>query len=299
MKQTVIGIFNKEDEARRAVRELESLGFDRSDIDVSSGGSSNALRQETSAVHSTSDSDESSSDDTFGERVSKFFRRMFDDDDESNTYSNAARNRHVVTVQAITPDEAIAASRVLDDAGAIDVNEASDMDHKTTPIRQVSDDSTSVYNRNTSSETNTDDSSRMLQQDENINSDGSRSIPVIEEQFEVGKREVQTGGVRVRSRIVERPVEETLRLREETVNVTRTPADRPATESDLSNFQDSEIELTETAEVPVVNKEARVVEEVRLDKEVEDREEVIRDTVRRTDVEVEKTPKEKKPKKRT
>jgi stress response protein YsnF len=36
-----------------------------------------------------------------------------------------------------------------------------------------------------------------------------------------------------------------------------------------------------------VGKTARVVEEVRLDKQVEERDEVIRDTVRRTDVDVE------------
>jgi hypothetical protein len=47
--------------------------------------------------------------------------------------------------------------------------------------------------------------------------------------------------------------------------------------------------MTETEEVPVVKKEARVVEEVRLKKDVRERDEVIRDTVRRKDVEVDET----------
>ena len=112
------------------------------------------------------------------------------------------------------------------------------------------------------------------------------AIPIIEEELHVGKRVVETGGARLRSRIVERPIEENINLREEHVHVERTPVNRPATDADLSNFQEGEIEITEHAEVPVVAKEARVVEEISLEKEVEEREETIRDTIRRTDVEI-------------
>ena len=48
--------------------------------------------------------------------------------------------------------------------------------------------------------------------------------------------------------------------------------------------------MRETAEVPVVSKEARVVEEVSLDKEITERQETIRDTVRNTEVDVEQIP---------
>lgn len=114
------------------------------------------------------------------------------------------------------------------------------------------------------------------------------TIPIIKEDLEIGKKEVETGGVRLHSKITERPVEETVNLKEERVTVERTPVDRPASEADLHNSGDKEIELTETSEVPVVAKEARVVEEVSLNKEVEDREETVRDTVRSTEVDVEK-----------
>jgi stress response protein YsnF len=99
---------------------------------------------------------------------------------------------------------------------------------------------------------------------------------------------VETGGVRVRSRIVERPVEEHIRLREEHVDIERTAVNRPVSGDELSNFQEGEIELTERAEVPVVNKEARVVEEVRVSKNVEQHDETIRDTVRETEVDIDK-----------
>jgi len=51
--------------------------------------------------------------------------------------------------------------------------------------------------------------------------------------------------------------------------------------------QERTVEVTETAEEPVVRKQARVVEEVVVGKEQEERTETVRDTVRRTEVEVE------------
>jgi uncharacterized protein (TIGR02271 family) len=84
------------------------------------------------------------------------------------------------------------------------------------------------------------------------------------------------------------PVEETVRLREETVRVERRPVDRPATAADLKANADETIELTETAEEAVVSKRARVVEEVVVHKDVEEHTETVRDTVRRTDVDVDR-----------
>ena len=52
-------------------------------------------------------------------------------------------------------------------------------------------------------------------------------------------------------------------------------------------FHEGTIEVTETSEVPVISKEARVVEEVVVGKTATDRTETARDTVRRTDVDVE------------
>ena len=117
---------------------------------------------------------------------------------------------------------------------------------------------------------------------------GSTTIPIIEENLEIGKREVETGGAVINSRIVEKDVEENIRLREEHVNIERTPVNRPATEADLNAFKEGEIELTERAEVPVVKKDTRVGEEVTLSKDVEERDETVRDTIRKTEVDVER-----------
>ncbi len=113
---------------------------------------------------------------------------------------------------------------------------------------------------------------------------GETVIPVVEEELAVGKRQVQSGGARIHTYVTERPVEESVRLHEEHVTVDRRPVDRAATDAD---FQTKDITMTETAEEAVVGKTARVVEEVVVGKTATDRVETVRDTVRRTDVEVE------------
>jgi hypothetical protein len=85
-------------------------------------------------------------------------------------------------------------------------------------------------------------------------------------------------------------VEEAVRLREERVTVERRPVDRPATEADFAAADKEVVELTETAEEPVVSKRARVVEEVVVQKEVAEHTETVRGTERRTDVDVHREP---------
>ena len=118
--------------------------------------------------------------------------------------------------------------------------------------------------------------------------EGEQSIPVVEEELRVGKREVERGGIRVYSRVEEQPVQEQVSLREEHVHVERRPVDRPATAGDFNQaFKEGTIEVTERVEQPVVEKQARVVEEVIVGKEATERTETVNDTVRRTDVQVE------------
>lgn len=113
-------------------------------------------------------------------------------------------------------------------------------------------------------------------------------MPVVEEQVDVGKRAVERGRVRVHTHVVERPVEQTVRLRDEEVHVERRSANRPVTASEDA-FRERTIEASETDEEAVVEKEARVVEEVVVSKDAVEREETVRDTVRRTEVDVEDT----------
>ena len=94
------------------------------------------------------------------------------------------------------------------------------------------------------------------------------------------------GRVRVRSYVVETPVTEDVHLREENVRIERRPVDRPLRGDDRV-FQDRTVEVEERAEQAVVAKNARVREEVVINKEVGERTETVSVTVRRTEVEVE------------
>ena len=181
--------------------------------------------------------------------VYAFFSNLFDSDEETaRGYAEVARRGSVVTVHTDNLEDAKKAAAILDSYGAID------FDERRTAYAGY--------------------------ENKDLNED---TIKVIEENISVGKREVQTGSATVRARIVEKPVSETLRLREENIVIERVPVDRPATDAD---FQTGTITLTETAEEAVVGKNARVVEEIKVGKEVNTRTETINETVRETEVDV-------------
>ena len=282
MANTVIGIFDNASEAQQAVDQLISSGFDRSNVDLSAGTSSNTSDSGEMIpdrhANTSGTRTEELVDDTkdVGSGIGNFFSSLFgsDDDEDTKKYSSVGSRGSIVTVHTETDDEAERAADILDEAGAVDVDErAATYDSLTT--------ASSASMGAAFMDTPTTDS--------NLNkvTDGDQTVKVIEENLEIGKRTVETGGVRLRSRIVSKPVEESVRLREERVTVNRTPVNRPATEADLNAFQDGQIEMTEYAEVPVVSKTANVVEEISVGKAATEREEVIRDTVRKTEVDVE------------
>lgn len=112
------------------------------------------------------------------------------------------------------------------------------------------------------------------------------TVSLYAEELKVGKRDVNHGRVRLRSYVVETPVNESVSLRNETVSIDRRPVDRVVSATDAV-FQDRTIELEEHAEEAVISKTARVTEEISLRKTAEDRVQTISDSVRRTEVEIE------------
>ena len=193
--------------------------------------------------------------------IGSFFSSLFDSDDDVKKYSTVASRGTVVTVHTSSNDNALRAASILDQYGAIDADE------------RYTAYSNGTWNDNMKTGSTT------------VN--GEQTIELVEENLEVGKREVASGGVRVRSMVIEKPVQETVRLRKEQVFVNRTPVNRTATEADFAKFKEGTITMTETDEVAVVGKTARVTEEVTIGKNVEQVTETINDTVRKTDVVVE------------
>ncbi|HEX8561065.1 MAG TPA: YsnF/AvaK domain-containing protein [Pyrinomonadaceae bacterium] len=113
------------------------------------------------------------------------------------------------------------------------------------------------------------------------------AIPVVAEELQVGKREVERGGVRVQKRVSETPVEEDVTLREERVNVNRRAADYTFHGTESEAFQESVVEIKEAYEELILNKKARVIEEVVINKDVAEHTETVRETLRKTEVDVE------------
>jgi uncharacterized protein (TIGR02271 family) len=259
MASTLAGVFDDFDDAERARERLISAGFRREAIQVT---------PERSAW--------GTGDATYGGRAEKqgglrgFFASLFGSDDDSyGHYSEAVRRGSIVVAVTLEDDSQVErATEILEDCGAIDVDER-------------------LEQWKLAGDTGYDEQAKPLTREE-IARD-RETLQVVQEELEVGKRAVQRGGVRVHRRIVETPVQEQVTLNEERAVVERRPVDRPATAADLNAFKEGEMEIRETTEEPVVSKSARVVEEVTVGKEANQRTETVSDTVRRTDVDVERT----------
>ncbi|WP_338105591.1 YsnF/AvaK domain-containing protein [Microvirga tunisiensis] len=182
---------------------------------------------------------------------------------------------------------------ILDDEGTIDIDERSSSwrSEGWTGTSDVLSGSTANLATGASGTTSTGSAlgaAPISTSSERI-SEGDEMIPVAEEELHVGKRDVSHGRVRVRSYVVERPVSEQVSLREEHVEVERRPVSGTTQAGAIAGdpFQERTIEVEERSEEAVVSKEARVVEEVAVRKQAEQRTETISDTVRKTEVDVE------------
>jgi uncharacterized protein (TIGR02271 family) len=265
-KNTVVGVFNNSAEADRAVNDLVAAGIAREQIQVTSNERATAM-----AGGASQDSEHEG----LGDRIGHFFSRLFghgDDPNEATYYSEAVRRGSaVVTVNAESEQEADKAADILDDSGAVDINERAQEWRQTGWAGSPQSSAGSLRG-----------------EDARMRDGGEKVIPVVKEELQVGKRRRERGGVRIYTHMEEAPVEENVRLREEHARVERRPADRPASEADLAAFKEGTIEVRETIEEPVVAKKARVVEEVVVAKETSERTEKVTDAVREGQVDVEK-----------
>ncbi|MXV38120.1 DUF2382 domain-containing protein [Flavobacteriaceae bacterium Ap0902] len=145
-----------------------------------------------------------------------FWDWLFGDDDETSRYERERYSRlgsrsFVLTAHADDMEAAERARTIMDNANALDADEY--------------DRTLAEYNERF--------------RDNHDDAEFNNRIGVIREEMRVGKEEVETGGVNIRSRIVEKPVEESVRLRDERVYVKRNKVDREATDADFlpgSNF---------------------------------------------------------------
>ena len=282
--QTIIAAFDDRQSAQRAVERLVQQGFPRDAVHLQAG---------RAAATGTTGARTDDEDRGFFESIGDFFGDLFGDDsrDDAGVYTEAVRRGGtVVVVDARTQTEEDQARTVLQSCGAFDVDE------RATQWRGEGWGGQAAPAQARAGRQGYADDDRFAGQaqagqrpaGERVGENEQTVMPVVQEELEVGKRAVAGGGVRVIKRVTETPVSEMVRLREEHAHVERRPADRAATEADLANFEEGTVEVREMSEEAVVAKKARVVEEVVVGKEVTERSETVSDTVRKTDVEVER-----------
>lgn len=294
--RTITALFESRVEADRAVNELiRDLGMSRANISL-------VAREATTATTSAST----------GQEETGFWsslKEMFMPDDDRATYAEGvSRGGIMISVQA-EESQIEQTETVLERNGAVDLNEREAQWRQEgwtggatgAMVGTVSDGTqtgvAAMPVSTTTSGTSANPPGTMLSRgvdnvaETNVSGaaatqlQGEEAIPIVEERLKVGKREVSGGRVRVRSYVVEKPVQEQVSLHQESVDVQRRSVDRPVTDAE-NLFAERTIEAVETREEAVVAKEARVKEELIISKTAEDRVETINDTVRPTEVTV-------------
>lgn len=260
---SVSAMFDSHDDAQRAVDRLVQAGIPMAQIRMVSGGSDSAT--------TTARADD---DKGFWESLGDFF---FPDEDRYAYAEGLSRGGYLVTVTGLGSSQYDSALDILDDEGSVDLDER---------VESWRSEGWGGYEASSYATGGAGASLTGARTDRMDAPSDEEVIPVVEESIRVGKRDTSHGRVRVRAYTVEEPVSETVDLREERVEIERRPVDRAISGADAA-FQDRTLEAEEYREEAVVQKEARVVEEIGLRKTSETHRETISDTVRRTEVEIE------------
>jgi uncharacterized protein (TIGR02271 family) len=260
----VVAMFETYDQASAARDALVAAGIERRRIELLD----RSARAEDTSFHS--DRNEGG--------IWGALTGMFMPDEDSHVYAEGLHRGHAMLIVRAAPGEQDRIISLLDTQNPLDV-----------------DTQAAQWRQSGWSGTYAGAQSRATQASSTATTGTARTgateevIPVYEEQLRIGKREVERGTVRVRSYVVETPVEQQVQLRDERVEIERRAVDRPVTAAELGSdaFRERTIDVTTHREEAVVDKEARIKEEIVVRKEADEHTETVRDTVRRTEVEVE------------
>lgn len=280
-RTTVIAAYRTLADAEAAAQDLQQSGVAPNEINIQKPATGSGEYESTTARHEGG--------------ISGWFKSMMGSEDTEGDRSNYERalneGNYLLTVD-VSEDRLDVIEPILTRHSPLNVHSDRDDDLPETNT------SGSRYNpaRGTENLANAGYPMPARSTGQNVSDTGetSQAIPVVQEELQVAKRRVLRGGVRVYSRVIEEQVNESVDLREEHVRVDRRPVDRAATDADFATAgREQVVEVQEFAEQPVVSKQARVVEEVRIGKDVTSRTENVSDTLRRTEVDVENIPAER------
>lgn len=216
--QTVVGVFDTVDEAERARESLLDAGFDDSAVRVQSQAQALQGWNESASTSSTG-SRTGDTDEGFMASVGRFFSNMFRSSDEhAGHYSEAVRRGSSVVVVMADEGRVETARATLAAAGAVDI------DKRTEAWRQEGYTGFDASARPFGTDEIEAERSRFQTQSGQLRSDTGTVIPVVREDIEIGKREVDLGAVRVFSHTEVQPVQEQVQLRNTVVDVENTAA---------------------------------------------------------------------------
>ena len=303
MSRTVTALFDSRTEAEAAKQRLTSSRIDADNVRI--------IDKESPA--------------TFGGRPSSgqdgnhgfwgSLKELFMPDEDRHAYGEGINRGAFMVCAQVDEDEADEAVRILDEAGSVDFDQRQEEWRNSGWKGYDSDAGSGMFGSENTTGTGSTvggmtgghavgatgtpltgsnagfgtSGSGDFENRERSSTVQEEHIPIVEEQLRVGKREVNRGGARVRSYVREVPVHEQVSLREEHVSVERRPVNETLSAGELNSgeaFQERNIQMTETAEEAVVDKQARVCEELVVRKTAEEHVEKIDDTVRRTEVDV-------------
>ena len=279
MSTTLAAVFDSYSDANQASNELQAAGIDKQFIQLNGASS---MQSDTTTTSQSKGDDEPGA-------ISRFFSSMFgmnDDTSNATKYSEAAKRGQAVLTVSVTEDDRVDdITDILNECGAIDVDERGQARNASGNLTG----STGIAAVSTGMNTNTGTGNDYGVGKGVADTAGANdTLERVEETMQVGKQVVQNGSVRVNQRVVETPVQEQVLLREERASIERKTVDRPATEADLQPaFKDKNIDIQETAEEAAIAKTAKVVEEIQVAKKATDRAETVRETLRRTEIDVE------------
>jgi uncharacterized protein (TIGR02271 family) len=262
MSSTITALFDTRAEAEAAKARLESASFDTDHVHVHDK-SSQGFRQDAYSTHQD-------------RGVWDSIKNAFLPDEDRHTYEEGMRRGGALLTADVHDDKIDDAVRILEEANSVDIDDRS---------RQWRESGWDYAGTGTGAATS---SQALFGNEREARGERDDVIPIVEEQLVVGKREVSRGGARVRSYVTETPVHEQVSLRDEHIDVERRAVDQPLSAADADAFRERTIEVTATGEEAVVAKNARVVEEVVVSKTAEERVEDVSDSVRRTEVEIDR-----------
>jgi hypothetical protein len=121
------------------------------------------------------------------------------------------------------------------------------------------------------------------------------TIPIVEEQLQVGTRTIEGDTVSIMIKPIEIPVSESVQLKTEHIVVERAQGNGRPIEIDEHAFEPKTIELTEMTEVPMAAIRPVVTNMVTIRKENRQRTERVQDQVRGTTVDVVREPQQRPP----